>query len=393
MDRVNGADYVDIGGGRRGFRDEDLQNGIAGTEVTALWLNMTQEEILKVVTEAGLVPSEGDWTQLWQALQILGLASDARSRRWITVISMTLSSAPGAPSVGDTYLVPTGATGIWAVNVGKIAQWSGSVWTYLTPPDGHGISLPDGRVFERIGGTYVEKLALDAQSGKWNYAVAGGTANALTATISPTPAALTDGLIVALKTTAANTAAVTLNLNGLGAKPVLNQADGALVGGEFAANGDIVARYNTSLNAGNGAYVLLANAGGTAHGVTPPDAENSTKLATTGWVRNAMASIATALGFTGSYGRPGYIKLPSYLGGFMIQWGQTSSISSGGAQTVTFITSFPNYCLSVMTTFSATSNGNVPVTFGAGLYTTTQFQVYNYASSGSNACDWIAFGR
>lgn len=40
----------------------------------------------------------------------------------------------------------------------------------ITPPEGHGVSLPDGRVFEKIGGVYVEKLALDTQTGKWNYA-------------------------------------------------------------------------------------------------------------------------------------------------------------------------------------------------------------------------------
>ncbi|MCZ7893309.1 DUF2793 domain-containing protein [Agrobacterium salinitolerans] len=216
MDRINGADTIDIGGGRRGFRDENLVAGATGTEVTALWLNMMQEEILKVVTEAGLAPSDGDWTQLWQALQILGLAPD-RGRRWLAINSMTLSSAPGAPTVGDAYLVPIGATGIWAGNVGKIAVWFGSGWTYLAPTDGHGVGLPDGRVFERIGGTYVEKLALDAQSGKWHYAVAGGTANALTATISPAPAALTAGMKLRLKIASTNTGAATLNVNGLGA--------------------------------------------------------------------------------------------------------------------------------------------------------------------------------
>ncbi len=233
MDRINGADTIDIGGGRRGFRDENLPAGAAGTEVTALFLNMVQEEILKVVTEAGLVPDEADWTQLWQALQILGLAPDARSRRWLAVISMTLSSAPGAPSAGDTYLVPTGATGVWATHVGAIAQWTGSAWSYLVPPDGHGISLPDGRVFERIGGTYVQKLALDAQSGKWNYAVAGGTANALTADLSPVPTALTAGLSVLLKITTPNNGAATLNVNGLGDKPIVNVFGAALSGGEL----------------------------------------------------------------------------------------------------------------------------------------------------------------
>lgn len=228
MDRINGAGTVDIGGGRRGFIDEDLGVGQEGTEVTALWLNMTQEEMIKVIETAGLVLNPADWTQLWQALQILGLSAGARSRRWTAVISMTLTSAPGAPTAGDTYLVPTGATGIWATQVGKIAEWNGAAWYYFTPVAGHGISLPDGRVFERIGGVYVEKLALDAQSGKWSYAVAGGTPNALTATLTPAPAALTAGMTFRLKIAATNTSRnVTMNLNGLGVFNVVG-GDGTL---------------------------------------------------------------------------------------------------------------------------------------------------------------------
>lgn len=71
MDRVNGAGWTDIGGGRRGYRDENLGAGVEGTEVPALWLNMVQEEIMKVCAMAGLSPSEADWTQLYQAIGIL----------------------------------------------------------------------------------------------------------------------------------------------------------------------------------------------------------------------------------------------------------------------------------------------------------------------------------
>lgn len=233
MDRINGADTIDIGGGRRGFRDENLVSGLPGTEVTALFLNSIQEEILKIIVEAGLVPNDGDWTQLWQALQIFGLSSLSRSRRWLAVLSMTLSSAPGSPASGDSYLVPVGATGIWAGQAGKIAEWTGASWAYLIPPEGHGISLPDGRVFERIGGTYVQKLALDAQSGKWTYAVAGGTANALTITLNPAPAALVAGMSVDVLITTENAGAATLDANGLGAVPIKTMTGAALQRGDL----------------------------------------------------------------------------------------------------------------------------------------------------------------
>jgi hypothetical protein len=159
MDRINGADTVDIGGGRRGFRDEDLPTGQIGTEVTAAWLNMMQEELLKVITEAGLTPSANDWSQLWAALQKLGLGRSASGRAWLSITSSTATTPPAAPVKGDIYLVPVGATGVWAGHAGKLAEWTGTEWTFATTPDGHGISLPDGRVFEKIGGVYTEFLA------------------------------------------------------------------------------------------------------------------------------------------------------------------------------------------------------------------------------------------
>ena len=72
------------------------------------------------------------------------------------------------------------------------------------------------------------------QSNRNNYAVAGGTANALAATLPLAPLALVDGLIVQIKTALRNTAAATLNLNGLGAAPIVVNASGAaLTGGEL----------------------------------------------------------------------------------------------------------------------------------------------------------------
>ena len=156
---------------------------------------------------------------------------------WLPVLSVTLSNAPGNPAVGDSYLVPSNATGIWLANIGKIAEWNGTSWNYVSPPDGHGVSLPDGRVFERVAGTYVEKLALDAQSGKWSYALAGGTANALTANLNPTPQVFTVGMVVVLKITATNTAdAPTLNINGYGAATIKRASGQVAAAWDLPAN-------------------------------------------------------------------------------------------------------------------------------------------------------------
>lgn len=71
MDRINGADTHNIGQGRRGFKDENVVAGTAGTEVTAAFLNSLQEEVIKVIEAAGLELDPNDWTQLFQAIGIM----------------------------------------------------------------------------------------------------------------------------------------------------------------------------------------------------------------------------------------------------------------------------------------------------------------------------------
>lgn len=245
MDRIIGAGTTDIGAGRRGFRDEDLPTGIQGTVVTAAFLNSLQEEIMQVLLEAGIVPDPNDWTQLAAAIKRIG--GNADRLRWLAVLSMTTTAPPAGAALGDSYLVPAAATGVWAANIGKIAEWNGVGWTYYTPPNGHGIALSDGRVFVRVGGVYVEKLALDVQSGKWSYAVAAGTANALTAALTPVPASLASitGAVIIIKTgAAANTAAMTLNLNGLGAKSIVHSDGSAIAAGEIPASAMLTLIYD-----------------------------------------------------------------------------------------------------------------------------------------------------
>lgn len=144
---------------------------------------------------------------------------------WIPIVSMSLTAPPVAPVAGDTYVIAAAPTGAWAGQAGKIAEYTNAGWAMITPPEGHGVSLPDGRVYERVDGAYVEKIALDAQIGKWTYAVAGGTADALTATLDPVPTAYAAGMAVRLKIAAVNTGAAALNVNGLGAKSI-RRADG-----------------------------------------------------------------------------------------------------------------------------------------------------------------------
>jgi hypothetical protein len=84
---------------------------------------------------------------------------------WLPVISMTLTAPPNEPPQGGAWLVPSNASGAWAGKGGMIAEWVGKEWFYSTPADGHGVGLPNGQVFMRIAGQYVELLASDIRAG------------------------------------------------------------------------------------------------------------------------------------------------------------------------------------------------------------------------------------
>lgn len=97
MDRINGANTVDIGGGRRGFRSQNAGAGLAGTEVTAAWLNAIQENIAKVIEEAGLALDINDWDLLYKALQtyiavVNGYVSEASARSYLPLYPEILTS-------------------------------------------------------------------------------------------------------------------------------------------------------------------------------------------------------------------------------------------------------------------------------------------------------------
>ncbi len=154
---------------------------------------------------------------------------------WIAVNSMTETAPPSTPVIGDTYVIPAGATGAWSGQAGKIAEFTSAGWSIILPPNGHGISLPDGRIFEKVSGVYVEKIAQDVQSGKWLYAVASGTANALIVNLDPALSAYSNGLMVNVLVNATNTGSATIKFGSLGAVTIVQDDGVVLKGGELIA--------------------------------------------------------------------------------------------------------------------------------------------------------------
>ncbi len=90
----------------------------------------------------------------------------------------------------------------------------------------------------------VLQLAGAIQTGRLNYAVAAGTATAMTASLSHAPESYADlvGAPIRLDMTAigASGAAPTLNLNGLGARTVISQDGRPLIGGEMQGIAEVI---------------------------------------------------------------------------------------------------------------------------------------------------------
>lgn len=164
MDRTDGQNYIDIGGGRRGFRDQNVDAGVPGTRVTAAFLNSLQEEILTAIENAGITPAAADWSQLDAAIRKVAAKTvndyniplgQLNALPWLPVISLTQKKPPAKPALGDLYVVPADGTGEWSDKGGQIAEWNGQKWLFSNSRDGHGIGLPDGSIFIKIAGVYV----------------------------------------------------------------------------------------------------------------------------------------------------------------------------------------------------------------------------------------------
>lgn len=82
-------------------------------------------------------------------------------------------------------------------------------------------------------------------------------------------------------------------------------------------------------------------------------------------------------GFSASLTANGYIVLPSWLGGLVIQWGTASGSTSG--QAFTFPIAFPTACLTLQLTDDASSSATV-ATLGAQK-TATGFTLYSAQGS------------
>jgi hypothetical protein len=258
------------------------------------------------------------------------------------------------------------------------------------------------RALIEAGGLTPDHLALNqmakaVQAGGYRKAVAAGTADAITATFTPAISALSDGMVLYVRAGFANatsTPTFTPASGTIAAKTIVKGAGTALAAGDIAGAGHWLAlQYDSTLDK----WLLInpATGIGTVTAATDPTfANNSGSPASTSWVRGAMLAIAQAAGFAVNYSQSGYIKFPSWLGGWIVQWGVATAAGETSA-VVTLPITFPNAFIGVQATLYGTAPiGNAVASTYAGIANTSQFTVVNdqYVGSPSNSIYWLAYG-
>ena len=123
MDRFSGTNAVDLGGGKMGYRDRNLGAGLVGSIPNALAFNSVQEELLYIITQAGLTPNATNWTQVYTAIIALiagasrggngGSSSTIFTPVASTTYTRTLTFTPAVPGFLQVQSIvnPSGPSG------------------------------------------------------------------------------------------------------------------------------------------------------------------------------------------------------------------------------------------------------------------------------------------
>jgi len=239
-----------------------------------------------------------------------------------SAITSTQTSITVAPGTGALFPTPVSGTSVFTLTLVSAASSSTYEICLCTARSGDTLTVVRGQegttaqsfLLNDIVGQYdtagvMANLvqAQQLQNQYYVFAVATGTANALTATIPSVMTSIPDGMSIVVKSTAANTGATTLNLvlgsTSTGATPIVAGNNSALTGGEIPGAGyPITLSYSSTF----GAWVITDGGinlslyapinsptfTGTPAAPTPLITDNSTKLATTAYVQNNLANYA-----------------------------------------------------------------------------------------------------
>ena len=109
----------------------------------------------------------------------------------------------------------------------------------------------------------------------------------------------------------------------------------------------------------------LASPALTGTPTTPTQAttDNGTQVVNSSWVRASMGNIASAAGFVFFLSNQGYIKFPSWLGGWIVQWGGVGVNAANGESgtTFSFPIVWPNVCYRMISSDSGSAVASTAV--------------------------------
>ncbi|HKD76355.1 MAG TPA: hypothetical protein VKB76_12710 [Ktedonobacterales bacterium] len=221
--------------------------GIQGSIVPAEAIEFDQREIVNSILQSGLDPDNGNLQQLWQATQ---------RNPWIThacvdggtagAMQATLNPSPLALFYGmDIRIKPAyDCPGPSTLNLNTIGAYpvvraGGAALAAGDYIAGEVLCLAfDGAKWqiENWRGPPGATVTTNNYTTKIPFAVAGGTANALTATFTPTIISLTAGDPFLIKFTLQNTGAVTIQMDAMPAKPLVWPDQTPMANGDLLPN-------------------------------------------------------------------------------------------------------------------------------------------------------------
>jgi hypothetical protein len=109
------------------------------------WLTLDFTPILGLPTPQ---PFDLDATKVIEkAFIMLDSMMDLKPIGIYSAKSATVTAPPGSPSDGDTYIVPTGATGAWSGYATKIAVYRRGAWLFYTPSNAMFLKVVDAGAF------------------------------------------------------------------------------------------------------------------------------------------------------------------------------------------------------------------------------------------------------
>lgn len=213
---------------------------VPSTVLDADWLNRMQVEILTVVLAGGLSPSKADSTQLYQAIMLLLAAWAGQVKTYAGDPNGNVSGTAGTSTKPPTFCVNLTTADLYVCKTGGNATTA--VW--VRPANAADLAAFFATLPQAKTGALANKAMSPAtaaavdQQRSYTFAQAGGTANALTLTLTPPPASYTLGMAIQFLVTTSNTGAATININELGAVPLItfdaqNPAGGDLKAGRL----------------------------------------------------------------------------------------------------------------------------------------------------------------